>query len=401
MADQRRHALVYLAGATLSYVGTALVPVAMSFAVLDTGHGAGGLGLVLAAQGIPAVILLLLGGVAGDRWSRRGIMIGADLLRAGAQTILAGCLIHAQASLALMISVSAVIGVGNAFFQPASGGFLAEIVAAEQLGRMNGLLRTGNALALVIGPAVGGAIVAAVGPGWGIALDAGSYLASAACLGSIRLPARAPPPASTGRSVTGELAEAIQAIRQARWLYLLLVQYAAINMLAFAPFNVIVPALLSRTSAGAGAWGTLLSGIGAGAVLGAFACARHQPSRLLLGVEAGTIMLSVPMFLLAFHAPLPTVVVGCVVFGIGAAMLSVLTITAIQREVARSMLSRIMAMVQLANMGLNPVGYVLAGPAMGLLGPQASLGLSGLCVVVSVAFLVSQPEIRRFECRPS
>jgi hypothetical protein len=94
------------------------------------------------------------------------------------------------------------------------------------------------------------------------------------------------------------------------------------------------------------------------------------------------------------------VVLGCVAFGIGAAMLSVLTITAIQREVARSMLSRTMALVQLANMGLNPVGYVLAGPAMGLLGAPASLGLSGLCVLASAAFLLSQPEIRRFECRP-
>ena len=398
---ERQHALIYLTGATLSYAGTALVPVALSFAVLDTGHGANGLGLVLAAQSLPTIILLLLGGVAGDRWSRRSIMIGADLLRAGAQTILAACLIYGHGPLALMVLVSAIVGAGNAFFQPASGGFLAEIVATEQLGRMNGLLRTGNALAMVVGPAIGGIVVAAIGPGWGIAVDAGSYIASAACLMLIRPPAKAPPPAPKGRSIRGELGEAVQAIRQTRWLCMLLVQYGALNMLAAAPFNVIAPALLSRTSAGAGAWGTLLSGIGVGAVLGAVACARRQPRKLLLGVEAAATILSVPMFLLAFHAPLPVVVIGCVAFGIGAAMLSVLTITAIQREIARSMLSRTMAMVQLANTGLNPVGYVLAGPVMGLLGAPASLGLSGLCIVASVAFLLSQPEIRRFELRAS
>ena len=400
MSTGRQYALIYLTGATLSYAGTALVPVAMSFAVLDAGHGASGLGLVLAAQSVP-IILLLLGGVAGDRWSRRSIMIGADLLRASVQTILAGGLIYGHASLTLMVLASVVIGIGNAFFQPASGGFLAEIVATERLGRMNGLLTMGNALAMVVGPALGGAVVAAIGPGWGIALDAGSYLASTACLMSIKPPAKAPPSAAVRRSMRSQLFEAAQAIRQTRWLYLLLAQCAAINVLAYAPFNVIVPALLSRTSAGPGAWGMLLSGIGVGALLGAFACARRQPRRLLLGVEAAAIMLSIPMFLLALHTPFPIVVAGCVVFGIGAAMLSVLTITAIQREIARSMLSRTMAVVQLANMGLNPVGYVLAGPVMGVLGAPASLALSGLCVLARVAFLLSQPEIRRFECCPS
>ena len=371
----------------------------MSFAVLDTGHGASGLGLVLAAQSIPTIVLLLLGGVVGDRWPRRRTMIGADLLRAAVQVILAASLIHGRASLSLMISVSAVVGIGNAFFQPASGGFLAEIVAAEQLGRMNGLLTTGNALAMAIGPALGGVVVAGVGPGWGIALDAGSYLASAACLLSIRRPAKVASPALGRTSMAGELIEAVRAIRRTRWLYLLLVQYAAINVLAYAPFNVIVPALLSRAPGGAGAWGMLLSAIGVGAVLGALACAHRQPRRLLMGVEAAAVALSIPMFMLALHAPLPVVVLGCVAFGVGAALLSVLTVTAIQREVARSMLSRVMAMVQLANMGLNPVGYVLAGPAMRLLGAPASLELGGLCVLASAAFLLSQPEIRQFECR--
>ncbi len=400
MVVDRRHGLIYLTGAALSYLGSALAPVAMSFAVLDAGRGASGLGLVLAAQSMPTIILLLLGGVLGDRWSRRGIMIGADLLRSVAQTILAACLIHGHAPLALMVVVSAVIGVGNAFFQPASGGFLTEIVAMEQLARINGSLRAANALAMVIGPAVGGVLVAAVGPGWGIAVDAGSYLASAACLLSIRLPADAAPRAAARRSMGRELAEALQAVRQTRWLCLILVQCGVLNMVAFAPFNVIVPAVLSRSSAGAGAWGTLLSAIGVGAVLGAIACARSQPRRLLMGVEAAAIMLSVPMFLLALHAPFPMVIIGCVAFGVGAAMLSVLTITAIQKEIARSMLSKTMAMVQLANMGLTPVGYVLAGPAMKSMGASTSLAVSGLCVLASAALLLARPEIRRFESGP-
>jgi len=178
--------------------------VALSFAALDTGHGASGLGLVLAAQTIPTILLLLLGGIAGDRWSRRSIMIGADLFRALAQAVLAICLISGRAPLGLMVVASALIAIGNAFFQPASGGFLTEIVAREQLGRTNGLLRTANALAMVIGPAVGGAVVAAICPGWGIALDSASYIASAFCLLTKMLPARVVLPAS-GQNPLGRI----------------------------------------------------------------------------------------------------------------------------------------------------------------------------------------------------
>jgi len=389
----------YLAGAALSYIGTAIVPVAMSFAVLDNGRGAGALGLVLAAQTVPTIILLLFAGIAGDRWSRRGIMISADCFRALAQAVLAACLINGHASVALMVVVSAFIGIGNAFFQPASGGFLTEIVPRDQLGRANGLLRTANALAMVIGPAIGGAVVATIGPGWGIALDAGSYIASAACLWAIRLPARPVAVAQARKSALGELTEAVQAMRQTRWLGLVVAQYGFLNLLAIAPFNVIAPVVLSRTSTGAGAWGLLLSGIGVGAVLGAFACARRQPRRMLLGIEAAATMLSAPIFLLAMHATFALVVVGSIIFGVGAAMLSVLTITAIQKEIAPSMLSRTMAIVQLANIGLLPLGYILAGPIMSLLGAATSLVLSGICVLASVAILCSQPEIRRFEHR--
>jgi hypothetical protein len=118
---------------------------------------------------------------------------------------------------------------------------------------------------------------------------------------------------------------------------------------------------------------------------------------LLLGVEAAATMLSAPIFLLAMQAPFALTVFGSIAFGVGAAVLSVLTITAIQREIAPAMLSRTMAMVQLANIGLLPLGYVLAGPAMSLFGAPTGLALSGACVLASVAILCSQREIRRFE----
>src|SRR5580692_1848147 len=107
-----RNFTLYLAGATLSSIGTAMVPVALSFAVLDAGLGAGALGIVLAAQTVPTVVLLLIGGVIGDRWSRRRVMIGSDLLRCVAQIALASALIGGSHALLLIVTLTALVGAG-------------------------------------------------------------------------------------------------------------------------------------------------------------------------------------------------------------------------------------------------------------------------------------------------
>ena len=177
---------LFFTGSFLSAIGTAVVPVALSFALIGSGRSAGALGIVLAAQTLPTVVLLLLGGVLGDRWPRRRIMIGADVLRFAAQSALAAVLIRGNASLPAIIVLTALIGAGTAFFYPARGGFVAQIVAKDQLARANGALSGANSLASILGPAFAGAVVATAGAGWAIGLDGLSYLASALCLACVR-----------------------------------------------------------------------------------------------------------------------------------------------------------------------------------------------------------------------
>lgn len=392
-----RNFRLYLAGATLSAIGTAMVPVALSFAVLDAGLRAGALGLVLAAQTIPTVALLLIGGVIGDRWSRQRVMIGSDLLRCVAQVALAFALIGGSRSLALIATLTALVGVGNAFFGPASSGFLVGIVEKENLSRANGALRTGNALAMIIGPSAAGLIVVAVGPGWTLGLDGLSYAASAICLllVSLRPDARATT-APRNRHVGRDLREGFQAFADRRWLWLLVGQFGLLNLIAIAPFRVIAPILLAALPNGARAWGLLLGMVGAGALIGAIGAMRWQPKRSLVAVELAVCSLLPLLFLLAAGASFPLVLAGGVAFGVGAAVLSVLTLTAIQREVPLDVLSRVMSVVQLADMGLIPLGYVLAAPAAALFGAHGALGWAASCVLLTVGVLLSIPDIRRF-----
>jgi MFS family permease len=396
MATTRNFRL-YLAGATLSAIGTAMVPVALSFAVLDSGLGAGALGLVLAAQTIPTVGLLLIGGVIADRWSRRQVMIGSDVLRCVVQIALAGALIAGSHSLALLVVLTALVGAGNAFFSPAAGGFLVGIVDSEGLARANGTLRTGNALAMIVGPSLAGVIVVGIGPGWTLGLDGLSYAVSALCLALVVLPRVARPAAApNARHVGHDLREGFRAYAERRWLWLLVGQFGLLNLVAIAPFRVIAPVLLAALPDGARAWGALLGMVGAGALAGAIGAMRWQPRRTLVAVELAVCALLPLLFLLAAGAPFLLLLAGGALFGAGAAVLSVLTLTAIQRQVPLGVLSRVMSVVQLADMGLTPLGYVLAAPVAALLGPHAALAAAASCVLVSVGILLSVPDIRRF-----
>jgi predicted MFS family arabinose efflux permease len=374
-----------------------MVPVALSFAVLDAGLGAGALGLVLAAQTIPTVVLLLIGGVVGDRWSRRRVMIGSDWLRCVVQIALAFALIAGSHSLVLLVCLTALIGVGNAFFVPASGGFLVGTVDKENLARANGALRTANALAMIIGPSVAGLIVVGVGPGWTLGLDGLSYAASAVCLALVMLPRQAIPlTVAANRNVGRDLREGFRAYAERRWLWLLVGQFGLLNLIAIAPFRVLAPVLLAALPNGAQAWGMLLGVVGAGALAGAIGAMKWQPKRALVAVELAVCALLPLLFLLAAGAPFLLILAGGIVFGVGAAVLSVLTMTAIQREVPLGVLSRVLSVVQLADMGLTPLGYVLAAPAAALLGPHAALAVAASCILVSVGVLLSVPDIRRF-----
>jgi MFS family permease len=386
----------YFAGATLSAVGSAMTTVALTFAVLDAGLPATALGIVLAAQTVPTVLFLLAGGVVGDRWPRRRVMIGADLLRCCVQSALAVLLIAGFPSLAALVSLTALIGVGNAFFGPASRGWLPGIVDTADLGRANGALMTGNAMAMIAGPSIAGLIVAGVGPGWALGLDGLSYAASAICLGLVRVsPELQPVPAMVTRPMIGDLREGFAAFAQRRWLWMIVAQSGLMNMLAIALFRIVAPALLAARPDGAQAWGFLLGAVGAGALAGALVTMRWQPPRPLVAIEMAIFMLVAPLLLLAANAPFPSVLAGSLALGFGYAAVNVLMVSAIQREVPKALLSRVMSFVQLADMGLAPIGYILAGPAAALLGPRGALAVSATCVLLSVAGALCLPEIRR------
>jgi MFS family permease len=173
------------AARAISYVGTYLAPIAVAFAVLDHGGGATAVGLSFAAWTLAQVAMLSFGGVVGDRVPRRLVMIGSDIASTAVRTTMGVLLLSGHAQVWELIALQACGGAAVAFYSPASYGLTREIVPEELLQPANGLLAIARYAAFPLGAAVGGSIVAFVGSGTALLVDAGTYAASAVLLSRI------------------------------------------------------------------------------------------------------------------------------------------------------------------------------------------------------------------------
>ena len=174
------------AGRTISLVGDNAAPIALTFGLLEATGSPRAFGLVMGARVLAMVVFLLLGGVIGDRVSRRSVLITTDLLRVGVQGLCALLLITNHVVVWEFALLQVLHGAGQAFFRPTSTGMVPETLHADQLQNANALLGVSVSVTSLLGPLLASALVALVGAGWTMALDAATYLASAAFLFTLK-----------------------------------------------------------------------------------------------------------------------------------------------------------------------------------------------------------------------
>lgn len=383
---------LFFTGYTTSLAGSAMVPVALAFAVLQSGRGAADVGYVLAAQTLPLVVLLLAGGVVADRLSRRTVMITSDLARCASEALLAVLLLTGSPPLWLLMLLAGVLGAGQAFFAPALTGLVPLVTSQQRLQQANALKGVATSAGQIAGPAAAGLIVAAGGAGWAIAVDAATYAVSALCLARLHLPAHVPPPA---QRVLRQLRAGWREFRGRTWLWLIVSQFGLFHLLVYAPFMVLGAALEAGEPGGAAAWGIILTAQGAGSVLGGLAAMSIHPRRPLVSATLGTFAFAGPVALLAARAPAAWVAAAAAISGAGLAVFSALWDTALQRHVPAAVLSRVSAYDWLGSVALIPVGFALAGPLAGAFGVTAVLWLAAGWNVLGSAVVLAVPSVRR------
>lgn len=384
---------LFVLGYSASLAGSAMVPVALTFAVLNEGHGTADVGYVLAAETVPLVALLLVGGVVADRFGRRATMLAADAGRLVSEGLLAVLLLTGSPPLWVFMVLAGVLGAGQALFNPALTGLIPEIVQTERLQQANGLLGVAASTAQVVGPSLAGVIVAAGGAGWAIAVDAASYAVSGLCLLALRSAARAPVPAEPA-SLLSQLTAGWQEFRSRTWLWLIVAQYALFNALAFAPFMVLGAVVARDHLGGAAAWGAILATFGAGSIAGALAALRFRPRRPLVAATLGTAVFALPLGLIALPGSTVAIAAAAGAAGFGVSIFATLWDTTMQRTIPAAILSRVSAYDWFGSVAFVPLGYLLAAPLASALGDRGALLLGAAVVIGSCAVVLASRSVR-------
>ena len=389
---REREFRLLFAGQSISLIGDNLAPIALAFAILDQGGSATDVGAVYASNIVARVAFMLVGGVWSDRLSRRRVMLAADALRAVCTGVLAVAVIAGHPPLVLYAAMVALHGIGAAFFSPASTGLVPQTVSAPLLHRANALLGIAHSSGSVLGPALGGAIIALAGAGAALATDAATFVVSAAALLAMR-----PPEHDRGEAGTGfvaDLAEGWAEFRARTWVWVIVLQYAIWHMLVLGPFMVLGAVVARDSLGGAGAWALILAAAGVGELAGGLVALRVRPRWPLRAATWAGLLWTPQVVLLAIESPAWLIAFAALLAGAGMAFVVAVWNTALQEHVPARALARVSSYDWAGTLVFLPVGFALAGPAASLLSTSTVLWLGAAWSLLSAAAVLAVPSVR-------
>jgi predicted MFS family arabinose efflux permease len=390
VARQRDFRALFWAQA-VSVFGDRMVAVALAFAVLEVGGSASEVGLVLACRTLPLLGSVLVGGVVADRTSRRAVMVAADLVRFAVQGTLAVLLLTGGAEVWSLALLSGVAGAATGFFNPASTGLLPDVVAPEQLQQANGLRATAQSAGEIVGPALAGALVAAAGAGWALAVDAATFAVSAAFLAQLSLPPRAE---RARTSFLEDLRAGWGEFRSRRWVWIFVLS-AAIGNLWWGAWSALGPVVAEADLGGAAAWGFTLAVMGVGALAGSLIATRAKPRRPLLLAAVAYLSFALPLGLLAAGAPVGLLALAALLAGAGMMLGNSVWESTLQRLVPSASLSRVSAYDWFGSLAFYPLGLAIWGPISAEIGIGPALWVAFGLQAATILVLLATPEIRR------
>jgi MFS family permease len=377
---REREFALFFWGQAVSVLGDGIFPIALAFAVLDLGGSPTDLGIVLIAGILPQTLLVLVGGVWADRLPRRTIMLAADAARAVIQAVTAVLLLSGEARIWHLVVLYGLHATAAAFFMPAATALVPQVTPRERLQEANALIGITRSIAFGVGAALGGIFVSLVSTGGAVALDACTFLISAACLAALSV-----------RSAPGAGRTSFLAELRAGWLWLGLTNAFLFLMLVVAPFEVIGPVIARNHLGGAFSWGVILTGFSVGSLLGGLVMLRVHLERPLFVAGMLFFATCVAPLLLALPGPVWSIALAYVGEGFAVGIFVTAWETALQNHIPREMLARVGAWDWLGTIGGMPVGYALTGPIVDAVGTRATLvGVACAAFLLSLVFVLNR-----------
>jgi MFS family permease len=396
-----------IAGRTISALGNSFAPIALAFAVLDLTGSASDLGLVVGARTLVNVAFLLFGGVLADRLPKHLLMVASSLAAAVTQGIAAALVLTHTATIALLILLAGLNGMSGALALPASAAILPRTVPEEVRQPANAINRLSLNSAAIIGAPVAGIVVAAIGPGWGIAVDAVSFALAAVAFSMLRVPeaAAAPagadpggvdPPAAAPADrphLFADLRTGWSEFRSRTWLWVVVAGFCVLNASWSGGLFVLGPVVADQ-SFGRRAWGFILAAQTAGMILGGLLALRLRLRRLLYFGVFATLFTSVTLFALGIYPHVWLLIGAALIAGLSLEQFGVAWETTMQEHIPADKLARVYSYDMVGSFVAMPIGEIAVGPISRAAGVSPTLIGAAVLMTIAVLFMLSSRDVR-------
>ncbi len=389
-----------VAGQFASGVGDLCFAVALPWLILSEHGGPAELGVVVGCYGLTRALGIPAGGYLADHVDPRRVMIVVDTTRLVLTGVLGGLAVAGHPGMPVLVPFALLHGGCGGAFLPASRSIMPSVLPEDQLIAGNAMYTVITQAGSLLGPAVGGILVALAGSGPALLTDAGTFAVSAITLLAIRRPA---PPfgATEAQQTPGAQADSdsptfATVLRHGRLLHAFLAAAFLLNLFLAGTTEVALPTLAHQYF-GAGGYGALLAALAVGAIVGGFvARIPWWPDRPTFRMSAVTVIMGVALGMLPFAGGLVGAVICMALVGVGDAASGVDVVSMLQVWAPRPVLGRVMSTIMFGVMGLFPVSVLISGVLVRHLGPRDFFPVAGAVILLAILVALASPAFRNY-----
>ena len=384
---------VFLSSSVMSIGGGAL-PMALAIVIIDSGGSATTLGLVMAAKMLSSTGFVLVGGVWADRLKRKHVMISADLAR-GLLILLLVLVAGPNTPRYWMALIVFLIGIGEAFGQPASGAIVSSILPEELLKQGNVFRGAVSRMGGIIGPAIGVTSVALIGARLTFLVTALACFISVISLSGVKEAAHEAK--EVHEPFIEEMKDGIRTVREMPWVAALILMATFQLLVVISSEHVLLPIITKREFNTNSVMAWAAASFAAGGVISSILSLKIKtkfPGRITLIIWS--LFAFVP-FALAYQDSKLFIVIAYILGGISVGPWDAFWPSALQREVPKEKLGRVFALDHAGSAGLMPLGMALVGPVVALVGEKPFLIFAGIFHLVVNLIVYRVPGVKEMK----
>ena len=322
-------------------------------------------------------------------------MISTDVVQGTTQLVIGLLFLTGHASVWSIVVLRLVYGAAASFFSPAMNGAIVDVVGADSMQEARSFLSIGTSTARLIGPAIGGIIVALLNPGWALVIDSVTFAISATALAMIRVPFR---PVDLSNSLRSDFVHGWREFTSRSWAVKMIISFGIYQATALPAVFVLGPVHAVQAWHGATTWALIMTALAVGDVLGGFITLRWKPRRLLLASNLSW-ALDLPLIIIIgmqLGSPAPAVAAG-VFFGLSMTVGTTLWYQALASHVPPESIARVTSYDEVGSQAFNPLGYALIGIVAAALGSTATFGIVIIIHLIMLVWLLAARDVNAIE----